>query len=67
MNFGLTLIALIALGQSFMQYKNVYTSILSVITLFIQVYAYGFGFIVGKWQVFTGKKSAEGFTKNYYK
>ena len=67
MNIGLSLICLLAFVESFKQFKSIKTSLLSIITLYIQVYAYGVGFIVGKWQVLTGKKTAEGFTKNYYK
>ena len=64
---GVTVIALLAFVQSFMQFKSVSTSILSVVALFTQVYAYGLGFISGKIQQVRGKESVEGFTKNYYK
>lgn len=64
---GLSAIALLAFIQSLMQFKSISTSFLSIITLFIQVYAYGLGFISGKIQAVRGNETVHGFTKNYYK
>jgi hypothetical protein len=38
-----------------------------MITLLIQVYAYGFGTLSGLLQTLKGNKVAKGFTKDYYK
>lgn len=62
-----TFLSLIAFVQSFMQYKKLSISFLSIITLLIQIFAYGFGLWKGIFQVLAGKKVAEGFTRNYYK
>jgi glycosyltransferase involved in cell wall biosynthesis len=64
---GVLLIALLAFFQSMLQYRSLKVSFLSILTLFIQVFAYGAGLIRGMWQVLRGKKTASGFTKNYYK
>lgn len=64
---ALVLVLIYAFVESYILYNSLKTSILSVIVLLIQVYAYGLGFIVGKLQVFSGAKTAKGFTKNYYK
>lgn len=64
---GMLAIAALAFIQSFMKYRSMKVSLLSIITLYIQVVAYGLGLIKGMWQVLTGKKTASGFTKNYYK
>ncbi len=64
---GLFLVLLFAFFQSFMQYKSLTTSLLSMVTLFIQVYAYGLGTWSGLIQTMGDKKTAKGYTKDYYK
>ena len=64
---GLLGIAALAFFQSLAKYKILKTSLLSIITLYIQIVAYGFGMWKGLFQVWTGKKTAEGFSRNYYK
>ena len=64
---GMLGIAAIAFLQSYAKYKNLKTSLLSIITLYIQIIAYGLGMWKGLFQVWTGKKTASGFSKNYYK
>ncbi|HNW88999.1 MAG TPA: glycosyltransferase [Bacteroidales bacterium] len=64
---GMLGLAGIAFFQSFAKYKILKTSFLSIITLYIQIIAYGFGMWKGLFQVWTGKKTAQGFSKNYYK
>jgi uncharacterized membrane protein YjjP (DUF1212 family) len=68
--WGITLIAfificLLAFFQSLFKYKNLKTSFLSIITLNIQVFAYGFGLIWGLLNALKGKE-VKGFSKNYY-
>lgn len=64
---GLMLIVLIAFFQSLSQYRNIKVSGLSIVTLFIQIFAYGLGLMSGLWQSWRGKSTATGFSKNYYK
>ncbi|MEI6122745.1 MAG: glycosyltransferase [Bacteroidota bacterium] len=64
---GMLGVAGVAFFQSLMQYRILKTSFLSIITLYIQIVAYGFGMWKGLFQVWMGKKTAEGFSKNYYK
>ena len=64
---GAILVAFFAFLQSLMKYNNFKAAVLSIVTLYIQVFAYGFGLINGMFQVLSGKKVAEGFKKNYYK
>lgn len=64
---GALLVALLAFGQSVKRYRNVWVGLLSIVTLFLQVGAYGMGTWSGIWQWLTGKTVAQGFTKNYYK
>lgn len=64
---GALLVALLAFGQSVRRYRNVRVGLLSIVTLFLQVGAYGMGTWSGIWQWLTGKTVAQGFTKNYYK
>lgn len=59
-------VAILAVTQSFQRYRSVQVSLLSIITLFIQVFAYGMGTWSGLWQWIRGKKTAKGFTRNYY-
>ncbi|MEI6765230.1 MAG: glycosyltransferase [Bacteroidota bacterium] len=61
------LVAGLAFVQSAMRYRNFKVSLLSIITLYLQVVAYGLGMIKGLWQVTTKKGTASGYTKNYYK
>lgn len=63
----LVFLALIAFTQSFSMYKKARISFLSIITLYIQIFAYGFGLWKGIFQILSGKKLASGYTKNYYK
>ena len=72
--YGLLLIGIGAIGvatlaflQSFAKYKNLKVALLSIVTLFLQVYAYGSGTLSGLWQWALGKTTVEGYTKNYYK
>lgn len=65
--FGLAAIKAIAFFQSLVKYKSFMVSVLSMLTLFIQIFAYGLGMMSGLWQSWTGKKTATGFSKNYYK
>ena len=59
-------IGLFASIQSFKKYKNIKVSLLSIVTLFLQIFAYGLGAISGIIQhIHKGK--AEGIKKNYYK
>lgn len=64
---GLLGVLSIAFIQSFGQYRILKTSLLSMVTLLIQVYAYGLGTWSGIIQSLSGKKEVKGFTKNYYK
>ena len=61
------LIAAIAFVQSFIRYKSVQVAGLSVVTLFLQVLAYAMGTASGLIQKLKGKKTAIGYSKNYYK
>lgn len=63
----LFMLAAIAFLQSFGQYRSLKISHLSIITLYIQIFAYGFGLWKGMFQVLGGEKVAQGYTKNYYK
>lgn len=61
-------IALIAFIQASKMYNSPAIAVLSIITLFIQVFAYGLGSLSGLFQLFIlGRKETKGFTKNYYK
>ena len=62
------LIALMAFIQSFKMYRSAPIALLSIITLFIQVLAYGSGTISGLLQHYILKRTeSKGFVKNYYK
>ncbi|WP_236975348.1 glycosyltransferase [Membranihabitans maritimus] len=52
--------------ESFIKYKSIKISFLSIITLNMQVFAYGLGFLYALFQRAIGKQEAEGFVKNYY-
>ena len=62
-------IMMLAFVQATFQYKSGNVGILSVLTLFIQVFAYGLGFGIGLLKsIFTKKgEFISGFTKRYYK
>ena len=64
---GMVLVGIFAFVQSFFIYKNLKVAFLSIITLYIQVFAYGLGALSGIFQTLRGKKTVEGFTRNYYK
>jgi glycosyltransferase involved in cell wall biosynthesis len=51
--------------ESYNKYKSKKVSRLSILTLFIQVFAYGLGLIWGIWKSKDGKV-VKGFTKKYY-
>lgn len=67
MAFGAVGVALFAAFDSYGKTRSLRVAYLSVITLFLQVFAYGLGSWSGIWQWIQGKGRAEGFTKNYYK
>lgn len=58
-------VCLWALLESFFRYYDVRVAILSMLTLSIQVFAYGLGLLWGLWKSRRGE-IATGFTKNYY-
>ncbi len=65
---GILLLASIAFAQSLSLYKSLYVALLSVLTIFIQITAYGMGTLSALFQRFVlRKKTSRGFTKNYYK
>jgi hypothetical protein len=63
---GHGLICIIALFQSFWQHKQIEVALYAIITLNIQVFAYGSGLLYALLQKGIGKKEALGFVKNYY-
>ncbi len=64
---GIGLIKFIAFFQSLLRYHSFKVSVLAVITLFIQIFAYGLGMMSGLWQSLRGRKTVTGFSKNYYR
>lgn len=67
LGIGFIGVCLFAFGESTMKYKSVRIGFLSILTLNIQVFAYGLGMIKALWQTrVLGKNEAEGFVKNYY-
>jgi len=62
---GFLLVCVTGFTQSFWQYKSIKVAFLSVLTLVIQVFAYGLGLLWASLQLLW-KKEAEGFVKNYY-
>ena len=61
-------VALVAFSQSLSIYRNLKVAILSVVTLFVQVLAYGLGTLSGLIQTHLFNKSeGKGFVKDYYK
>lgn len=63
--FAFVAVCLTAFFQSFAKYRHRKTALLSVLTLNIQVFAYGCGLLYGIWHAAINKETA-GFTKNYY-
>jgi glycosyltransferase involved in cell wall biosynthesis len=59
-------IALTATIQSYLRYREIRPALLSPVTLFLQVIAYGLGTLSGLLQTTAGKPEAKGFTKKYY-
>lgn len=53
---GFLAICILAFAQSFQMYKNLKTSFLSIITLNIQVFAYGYGLLLGIYRFMILKK-----------
>ena len=62
---GLLAVCLLAFLQSLGKYHSLAVAFLSIITLLIQVFAYGFGLLWGGWNALLGKE-VRGFSKNYY-
>ncbi len=65
--FGLFALLVFAFFQSFGMYKSIKVSFLSMITLFIQVYAYGLGTLSALVKSIFNKGTIKGFSKDYYK
>ena len=64
---GLSATLIFVTVQSGLSYKSLRVGLLSPITLLTQIFAYGLGVLSGLSQKMTGKKTASGFVKNYYK
>ena len=65
---GLVALMIFISIQSFLEYRSVQVALLSILTLFIQVFAYAVGSLNGIWQKWILRKPiAIGITKNYYK
>lgn len=62
---GFFIICSIAHFQALFKYKDIRVAKLAMITLNIQVFAYGFGLVWGIWNAIKGKE-VRGFSKNYY-
>lgn len=62
-------VAMFSFFQSLFEYKQLNVAILSVFTIFFQVFGYGLGFIYGLIKAAFSKKDKiiEGYTKTYYK
>ena len=63
--FGFSAICVWAFFESFMMYRSLKTSVLSILTLVIQVFAYGMG-MLWAWPQVLGGNEAMGFVKGYY-
>lgn len=59
-------VCLVAFSQAFLQSKQFKVGYYAIITLNIQVFAYGLGMLYALLQKWTGNKEAKGFVKNYY-
>lgn len=60
------LVCLIAFTQAFFKHKQILVALYAIVTLNIQVFAYGAGLIYASIQKLLGKEEALGFVKNYY-
>ena len=67
LGFGYLLLGILVTVQSFLWYKLIPVSLLSILTITIQILAYGFGLLYALIQVGIGKREAKGFVKHYYK
>jgi glycosyltransferase involved in cell wall biosynthesis len=59
------LVILLALAQSWARHRSARVSLLSVVTLTVQVLAYGAGLLWGTWHAARGRE-ARGFSRKYY-
>lgn len=66
MILGHVLVCGYAFFESFSTYRNIKVALLSIVTLNIQVFGYGSGFLWALYQRAIGKREAKGFVKNYY-
>lgn len=67
MSAGFLAVCLFAFAESSLKYRSLKIGFLSIFTLNIQVFAYGFGLIKALWQTkVLGRDEAQGFVKNYY-
>lgn len=65
--FGVFAVSIFAFVQSYTTYHSIKVAFLSIVTLLIQVGAYGIGSLNGIWQKWILRKpTAVGITKNYY-
>ena len=67
LGLGYFVLATIVTIQSFSWYKSISTSLLSIVTITIQILAYGLGLLYALIQIAIGKREAKGFVKHYYK
>ena len=67
MGLGAMVVAFLAFLQATLRYGNPKIGLLAILTLFIQVGAYGLGLWSAIFQVIKGKETAVGITRNYYK
>ncbi len=63
---GHIMVTTFAFFQALFQYKKPLVAFYAMLTLNIQVFAYGLGLLSAFFQKILGKKEAKGFTKNYY-
>ncbi len=64
---GFLAVCLFAFVESGLKNKSLKIAFLSILTLNIQVFAYGFGLLKALWQTkVLGRDEAQGFVKNYY-
>ena len=64
--FGHLLVCILAFAQAFLKHRQILVALYAIITLNIQVFAYGAGLIYAVIQKVMGKEEALGFVKNYY-
>jgi GT2 family glycosyltransferase len=67
LGLGYLLLGIIVTVQSFLWYQLISVSLLSIITITIQILAYGLGLLYALSQIAIGKGEAKGFVKHYYK